>query len=99
MTISTQSAGTVTVNVHTCTGNSITVVSEGNFDGCRIKLMHRKNKGSASPRQGYAFDDTDGRNIIGPGVRTVSVIPGMIIWPSFEGGKVNSDISVEIQDS
>jgi len=95
MTISTLIGIVEVNNQHTCTGNRAIVQVEGNLAGSRIDIKQRQNLPDES-----GFDDPDGRNIRGTGVRDIAVTPGMIIYPNFNGGRNgNANISVEITDA
>ena len=94
MTVSTSVAGTDTINEHTCTGTRIGILIEGNLDGCKISLKQRKNLTGVDS----GFDDPDGNNIRGSGFRHLAVLTGQVVFPQFDGGKRNGNISVEIID-
>jgi len=96
MTQSTLVGDVETINEHTCTGSRVTVNTEGNLRGCRIELKQRnKLTGEES-----GFDDPDGRNIRGSGIRDVATQAGMVIFPKFIGGRLpTTNISVNILDA
>lgn len=101
MTTNTFVNATDTLNEHTVAAgvNTVTVLTEGNIGGARLRLMFRKNKGSSL--KGFAFDDRDG-NYIGTGVRLINVVPGMILWVEREAGgrqSDGSDATVEMLDA
>ena len=94
MTASTLINGTEVRNEHTATGNRLVCQVEGNLDGCRIELKQRNALGVES-----GFDDPDGKNIRGTGIRDLTVGSGTVVYPEFNGGRVAGNITVTITDA
>lgn len=96
MTQSTLINAVETVAEHTCTGARISVNIEGNLRDCRIELV-QKNK-LTGVESGY--DDPDGRNIRGSGMRELTSQIGQVVFPKFIGGRLPAtNISVNIEDA